>query len=100
MEAPSIEAPPIENPAPVPQPVQVQPTSAVVQTPPTVEKKSIKDMLPSQMEWLTIGLTGLIAASYIMSVFYYRKAIQASSSMMKLQEQIDDIKIALKKPQK
>jgi hypothetical protein len=100
MEVPSIESPPVEITAPVVAETPVQQPAQVVTPNPVVEKKSLKDIFPSQIEWLTIGLTGLVAASYIMSIYYYRKAIQASSSMMKLQEQIDDIKIALKKPQK
>lgn len=88
---PIVEAPPIQQP--------IVETPAVVTTPSviTTEKKGLKDLIPSQMEWLTIGFVALIGASYIMSILHYRKAIETSSSMMKLQEQLDNIKIVLQK---
>lgn len=81
-----IEAVPIVQPA---QPTQLPAPAPAIPSPVS------EPIFGSKLEVLQIGLIALVSASYIMSIFYYRKAIETSNSYQKLQAQINQMKVSM-----
>lgn len=85
--APSpIEAIPVSQPAQIPIPAPAPP------------EQISKPIFGEKFDLLQIGLIALISlgsASYIMSIVYYRKAIETSNSYQKLQAQINQMKVSM-----
>lgn len=84
--------PPIENPIPAPTPTPVVPE---VQTPtpaPASEPSSNKSFLSeNKLEIAQVVVLGIIAASFIVQIYYYRKKIMEENDFNKFETRIKNL---------
>lgn len=84
--------PPIENPIPAPAPAPVVPE---VQTPtpaPAPEPSSSKGFLSeNKLEIAQVVVLGIIAASFIVQIYYYRKKIMEENDFNKFETRIKNL---------
>lgn len=82
--------PPIENPIPAPAPAPVVPE---VQTPtPAPEASSSKGFFSeNKLEIAQVVVLGIIAASFIVQIYYYRKKIMEENDFNKFETRIKNL---------
>lgn len=82
--------PPIENPTPAPTPTPVVPE---VQTPtPAPEASSSKGFFSeNKLEIAQVVVLGIIAASFIVQIYYYRKKIMEENDFNKFETRIKNL---------
>lgn len=82
--------PPIENPIPAPAPAPVVPE---VQTPtPASEPSSNKSFFSeNKLEIAQVVVLGIIAASFIVQIYYYRKKIMEENDFNKFETRIKNL---------